>query len=368
MECLLIADDLTGACDAAASFAAHGYRTAAALEPGRDISGVDVLSISTESRGMAAECLTQTMLECCRGLAGVDARLLFKKIDSTLRGNPGAEIVLAREALGCDVALVTPAFPAMGRIVDAGCLRISGQADDAAIELAPFFRSQGVRDCSHVDLAGLGVAIKRGDRFLSVEARCDEDLDQIVAAGVESGRRVLWAGSAGLASALARGLPVGKCRGAGERATATAVLLCMGSDHPITIEQQNHLLENRRAIVVSALSASGDCLAETLENGSHVILRIPRGHVSADRLRDLLGGIRELSAPVILSGGDTASLVYRSLAMQRILLEGEITAGIPHGSIIGGDLDGCLVATKSGGFGAPDALMEVADFFTCQNR
>jgi len=42
---------------------------------------------------------------------------------------------------------------------------------------------------------------------------------------------------------------------------------------------------------------------------------------------------------------------------------GEVLPGIPWGMLRGGRFDGVLVVTKSGGFGAPDALIRIAEFF-----
>jgi Sugar-binding N-terminal domain len=52
LECLLIADDLTGACDAAVQFARHGRRTVTLLRFDQPATGVQVLAVSTESRDL----------------------------------------------------------------------------------------------------------------------------------------------------------------------------------------------------------------------------------------------------------------------------------------------------------------------------
>src|ERR1019366_4651441 len=117
LECLLIADDLTGACDAAVHFARRGYRTNVRLES--HVEEAAVLAISTESRDLAAPDLRQVMDDLAQRLPVTQARILFKKIDSTLRGNVGAEIAAAVTAFGCEAAVITPAFPAQGRTVEA---------------------------------------------------------------------------------------------------------------------------------------------------------------------------------------------------------------------------------------------------------
>jgi uncharacterized protein YgbK (DUF1537 family) len=381
LTCLLIADDLTGACDAAAPFAARGCATAALLEADGDRRGLDVLAVTTESRALPPAALRGVFERTAAALAGIESRIVFKKIDSTLRGNVGMEVALAREAFACDAAIVTPAFPAMNRTVEAGWLRVAG-ASFEPIEMAAFWQAQGLA-CAHVSTDGLDAALVSGARFVSVDAGSDADLDAIVRCGLAFPRRLLWAGSAGLASALARvsGAPQSWERqspdwrfgGGGKltiaspkiglpRESACSVLFCLGSDHPVTVEQERRLIAARGALALDAETAGPERIAATLASGRHVALRLPYGRVSVERARCLLGG---LSGALMLTGGDTASLVCRALGAAGIRLHAEVAPGIPRGAIEGGPFHGTPVVTKSGGFGAPDALIRIADYFTC---
>jgi uncharacterized protein YgbK (DUF1537 family) len=358
-ECLLIADDLTGACDAAVHFAIRGYRTAASVSVDH-LSLADVLAVSTDSRGLDAVATARVMSHTAPALSGERTRVLFKKIDSTLRGNAGVEVVAAREAFGCEAVVMTPAFPAMGRVVEAGCLRLAGDASFVPIEIGGWLRSQGVADFVHLPAHQVAGAIGSGCRLASTDAVCDDDLDRIVAGVLAQERRVLWAGSAGLAAAIARALP-----GGGERRTDAVrdsgpVLFCIGSDHAVTVVQQEMLAGCLPIARVSVDNSSADRVAKSLAKGEHVLLRIPR-HASVDRLRASIVPAR-VSA-LLLSGGDTASLVCRAIGARHIELIDEIVPGLPRGILRGGDLDGVAVATKSGAFGKPDALVRVADFF-----
>ena len=356
LACLLIADDLTGACDAAVQFARRGYRTNVHLDSDSEEAGV--LAISAESRHLGAAELRRVMDELCQRLPVAQARLLFKKIDSTLRGNVGAETAAALTAFGCDVAVITPAFPAMGRTVEGGYLRV-GTAEP--IDLSARL---GLESCAHVQPSAFYAAIEAGARFISVDTACDRDLDTIAAAGLRSKRRILWAGSAGLASALARTLPWGGHPGprpAPRR--GSSVLFCIGSDHPVTVEQQRHLLAHRAALSFHAETSTPQSIMQALSRAEHVILSLPVRQTSPTRVRDLIG--EAAAAALVLSGGDTASLVCRALGVRRIELADEIVPGIPWGRLSGGAFDRVRVATKSGGFGAPHALIQVADFFTC---
>ena len=137
------------------------------------------------------------------------------------------------------------------------------------------------------------------------------------------------------------------------------VLFCIGSDHPVTAEQQRRLLAHRDVALLDAQSATADELASALR--SHVVLGIPRGQIDAPALSALISDCRP--AAFLLSGGDTASLVCKALGAQAIELLREFSPGIPVGVLRGGPFDGSPVVTKSGGFGGPDDLIQLADCF-----
>ena len=349
MECLLIADDLTGACDAGVQFSANGRRVLVALDMAAAAPNVDVLAVSTESRGLSLEGGRQAIMAIASRLAETQARILFKKIDSTLRGNVGAEIAATISAFGCDVAVITPAFPAMKRIVADGWLRVEGSAEFAPIELGPYLRAQSLD----------------AHRHICANAVCDADLDALVETMANSKGRLLWAGSAGLAAALARSISSG-----GEKAARPAphkgpVLFCIGSTHAATVAQCRCLLAQRPVCVLSADDAEPGSPADALRHGLNVMLEIPRGRIPEERIAELLSGTREFAGALALSGGDTASHVCRALRGRSIELHDEVEAGIPWGTLHGGAMDGIAVATKSGGFGDSGALIAITDFFAC---
>ena len=315
--CLLIADDLTGACDAAVQFAMRGLAVRVSLSDNLR-EPIDVLAVSTESR----DCGLASFRAALEPLLSLNPRILFKKIDSTLRGYAGAEVSATLDAFGYDFALVTPAFPAMGRIVESGYLLLQGEIGFVPLDLAACFPDR--KSC-----------------FLLRDATCDADLDAIVRDGLALDGRVVWAGSAGLAAAVARAIAAGA---PGELTFAPAPpMFCLGSDHPVTLEQQRRLMEAR--------------------SGS-TVLRIGRNE-QPGRVREQIGDCR---VPLVLSGGDTASLVCRALEVKAIDLRREVAPGIPCGILCGGPFHGLPVVTKSGGFGQPDALIEISDFFTCSPK
>ena len=124
----ILADDLTGACDCAAPFAARGARVAVRLLPGDPAPRPgpwDVLVVNTDSRNRLPAEARARVRRGASALRQAGWPLGFKKIDSTLRGHLGAEIEELL-ALGVARAWVAPAFPAYGRTVEAGRLLVHG--------------------------------------------------------------------------------------------------------------------------------------------------------------------------------------------------------------------------------------------------
>jgi hypothetical protein len=62
---------------------------------------------------------------------------------------------------------------------------------------------------------------------------------------------------------------------------------------------------------------------------------------------------------LILTGGDTALLAAGTLGAHSFILQGELAPGIPWGIVQVGMAEGCIVITKSGGFGAPTIFNEI---------
>jgi uncharacterized protein YgbK (DUF1537 family) len=66
------------------------------------------------------------------------------------------------------------------------------------------------------------------------------------------------------------------------------------------------------------------------------------------------------SAGLVLTGGATALAVVRALGAVEFRLTSEVAAGLPKGEMVVGDRR-VPVVTKSGGFGAQDALRRAAE-------
>ncbi len=256
MTPLIVADDFSGACDAAARAAVHGYRAAALLETPLDETGLDLLAISTESRHLAEEAARERIRALEPLLRG---RALYKKIDSTLRGPWIAEVDELLVITDYAQAVVCPAFPAMGRTVRDGWLWLEGEPAQK-IE-CPFT----VRD-----------------------AATEEDLARI-AAGVCSS--ILPVGSAGLAGHVfapgAGGRPGALAAGAGDW------IVLIGSDHPASQSQLRFLRQQRRGDWMLNPPSYPEAMAGVFATGGETASRFLRSTEARGLglLRELLPGI-----------------------------------------------------------------------------
>lgn len=307
----MIADDLTGACDAGVAFAPAVVVLRDNSAGAFTLSG-GALIYTSHSRDEAPEVAAARVAALTRHLPAHG--ILYKKIDSMLRGNVRAELEAMIEASGRRRAIVCPAFPEQGRTVTGGIAHPSG------IDL---------RELLH----GLPVDIP--------DAAAPEDLARIAAAAPPD---ALLVGSAGLARAAAgrlpRRIPIPAEPGPGR------ALVCAGSIHPVTVAQ-----------------------LEALEAPYAEVYRIEMNSPAPEQLARLRRRVESLQAGgLVLTGGDTALLLCRLLGAEGIRLEAEIEPGVPFGRLIGGVGAGLPVITKSGGFGRPETLDHAARALSIEHR
>lgn len=356
---IILADDLTGACDSAAVFAERGLKTRIALDIERFVPMPgQVNACSLESRNLPEQAAAWRRLRTAGGwFSAPDPRVLFCKIDSAGRGPIGEGILGLLDAPGCGWALVTPAFPDHGRSVNSGVLHILEQDGEVKqIELEQLFPN---RSRTMLATIGGGDAAKRRDRMREMLAEgrrillCDAETREDLSAIVEAARQVecgtiLWCGSAGLARALAESLCSSLEPGpdvAYPYKEGGICLLFAGTPHPATARQIETLTLSNNA---------ARCVTTTIRCGE----------TTDEQVRELWTRTQcsDGTRGLILTGGDTASLVLRALEADSILVRGEVASGIPWGIIEGGLAAGYRVVTKSGGFGDREALVNVVRF------
>ncbi|WP_456284313.1 four-carbon acid sugar kinase family protein [Microbacterium sp. JZ101] len=366
----IVADDATGAADAAAVFALHGWRVLLVVEPDGvpmlGDGGVDaptVIAIATGARPQDDADARRMTVAAVRRLADAGVDRLVLKIDSTIRGSLRAQVeggVEAwRERRADARALVAPAFPAQGRTVAGGIVYVDGvPVADTASGRDP------LTPVSSSDLAHLLPGYRRLECFepfelaadvagVYADATTDEDLDR-VAALADTDAAIVAAGSAGLASALARRWAhVRRADPAGS--PARDLLVAVSSRHPASAAQLAALRDAAVGDVEILMTAEEDqaspaIAAEALAAG--VLDAVRRGPVDA----------------VISVGGDGTAAILSALGAAAVEFDGVLIVGCPTGTVIGGAAAGLRLVTKSGGFGQPDTLLELVGALRAGSR
>jgi D-threonate/D-erythronate kinase len=391
----VIADDLTGAADTGVQFVHAGYRTAVFFRATEVLEDdLHAVSFDTDSRTMPAGFAAKRVLDAAHAARG--AHIVYKKLDSTLRGNVAAELAAALGGARRDRVIVAPAFPAAGRTTVGGSQRVhSVPVDETEMANDPH---TPVRD-AHVpsvlahefsSVGTLGVEDladhERVRRTLEdcecvvADAERDADLEALVRA-VPDPERVLWAGSAGLALALGSVYP-GPCAGTAgvQRAPIRPVLVVVGSLSGVAREQVRRLVEAYGEVDVSvhgkesnAVQKAMEAATRALAGGTCAVVHSPEERVASSE--SVLGELAEVAAllseeglfeGLVLTGGATAVGVARRLGASGIRLEGEVETGVPMGVLVGPKP--YPVVTKAGGFGGPDTLEGAVEALSGEER
>jgi uncharacterized protein YgbK (DUF1537 family) len=421
---VIIADDLTGANDAGVQFAKYGMRVQVMLGDSvasSEAGVVDVLVRDTDSRAVSPESAfarVQAASRLVRQAAG-ESRLplIFKKVDSTLRGNLGPEIDAAMAEFGFEWAAVVPAFPANGRIT-AGGWHLLHQTPIAESEiardpkapvhdsvLAELLAKQSRHPVGHVflsDVSAGAVAVRQrvvellaaGKKLISFDATTETHMRSIAEAIIAVGQAPLWVGCAGLAEMIpaVMGWPRQSTLEPGETIDGP-VLIVAGSVSKVTHRQMEFFLAQAQGELVSLqagrlIDEPADEIArcilaaeQALRRGSDVLLAsaveadavdqarlagqnkgIDNQKVSeviAEALGQVVRGLVGLRpAGLFLTGGDTAIAVCRALQVSAIDVMSEVSTGIPLGKLSGGICPGLRVVTKAGAFGSEQAIVD----------
>lgn len=129
MKTIIVADDLTGANVSNSLLAKNGLKvgTLDNFDDASDYSQFDALGFHTDSRGVNKEDAYKAVYNITKKSITIKTRFFNKRIDSTLRGNIGAEIDGMLDSLPVDtVAMMVPAFPSSGKIVIGNYMLVNG--------------------------------------------------------------------------------------------------------------------------------------------------------------------------------------------------------------------------------------------------
>jgi uncharacterized protein YgbK (DUF1537 family) len=407
----ILSDDLTGANAVAAAFAMAGVRAFTALGPTPAMSPPDagVLVVDTATRDVGPDVAAAAVRSAARAVSARGARLVAKRIDTTLRGCIAAETaalltVLAPETL----ALVVPAAPEAGRTCVGGRVFVAGRPLTAVTggsgEPLRLFAAQArglaavgcplatVRRGAEAVRAAFRQAAASGARVVVCDAETTADVATLAAAAVALGRPVLPVDPGGFTLALARalGLVPGTARpAAGEGASGDRahgrhgrILAVLGSPTPIT-GRQIAVAEARgwlRCVPVdgTALAVGGEATRQEVARALAALATLPASVVGIDpgprgeqtesrRVAAVGEGLAQVVAAatasgprlagLFLTGGAVARAVLERLGAHGVWVEGEVLPLAALGRLADGPFAGLAVVTKGGMVGGDDALV-----------
>jgi len=399
----VIADDLTGAMDTGVGLAQAGLSAVITFSSALQLRS-DAVVATTDSRAESAT-------EAYRRVKSVVERFrdhyIYKKIDSTLRGNIAAELQAVLDVKRAEHAVVCPAFPSIKRTVVNGVLLVDGvpvhETGFARDPVSPVIRS----DIVELLRAGSGIAaesipvadVEQGathlaariqaceSRAVVVDACEDRHLRSIADALVLGRDRWAPCGSGGLGAHIPLAFGFTARSESIPPAPRGPVLLTVGSRNEVSVRQLRRVIETLNPPVVSLeprqfLTRSGRPhrvnqvareVEGLLQKHDAVLLTSSLSdyapqmrHVMAPVLGDIVTRVLErgMLAGLFLCGGDVARAVCGDDGIQALRILGGLQPGVIVGEAAGDRHAGLRVITKAGGFGNEDALIDVMRHFT----
>lgn len=398
---LVLADDFTGANDAGVSFAERGMTTDVVFDPNYQGTAQAVI-VNSDSRAKSPDVAAIIVQQLLANIATrIQPRWMVKKIDSTLRGNLGAELEAAIKVLGVTAAVVAPAYPAAGRVTRNGHCYVNGAlltdtefATDpktpvSRADIVGLLQLQTSLPCRVVTSEQLADVLQSSDalipQILIVDAQDDAHLEQIVSAVATQSLHTLLVGSAGICDALARHVT---------RTKTDPLLAVVGSMSEIAQQQMAALMAHPNVVKLDVdihdafCSTANDYVYRAmsiLQQGNHCLISTCSTHSAREHIDDLchrlgmsraelgenictfiaslVGEVLSKCTPgaLYLSGGDIAIAVARELGASGFRITGRVAQCVPLGRFLGGRWQR-PVMTKAGGFGDEMTLSDVVNY------
>ena len=407
---LVLADDFTGALDTGMQFAKNGAATIVTTDPDYNPADdeIQVLVIDTETRHKQPEEAAAVISAITAKAAESGTRIFYKKTDSALRGNIGAEIeAMLRASKGKGVHFL-PAFPKMDRIVQDGTLYVEGRpVADSVFGKDPFEPITRSRISEILaQQTDIGVTVRNSalkgcppEGIIVYNTQTDAQMEDIVKDLDMDDGIVLLAGCAGLAASL------GRLFFSGEEQTTLprgeeGLLIVSGSVNEVTCGQiaaarkagfGYRRLTNREKLTDYLKSEEGsDALdrlcEEAFRERSYIIdtCDSQEEEMAADRGAELGMSVREVGEVIADTLAFTVNeLLARGINRMLLLTGGDvlyhtmermgISALIPLAEVSPGVIltEFCYrgkrqyVLTKSGGFGDEQLLIRLNRMLSC---
>jgi len=389
---LIIADDFTGANDTGVQLTKRGIKTDVIFEFKSIEDKEKSFVIDTESRGLSSEEAYKDVELKIEDAFKHNFNYVYKKVDSTLRGNIASEIKAVDKYYNADLIIFAPAYPDSNRTTIDGIQKINGtsitETEIAKDPMKPveidninlLLKDKFDEEVTHVYLKEIRenkIDLSKG-RIFTFDSETNEDLISIVRKIITQGKKVLWVGSAGLADSILKvKIPTKPC------------IAVIGSISEVSRKQLHYAKSKGINIInvdIESILISKDTLKtveealEKINQGLDVIIAstyerkdyekaIEKGKTLGYSREDVskftqnvLGEIavklisQNKISGIFLTGGDTAIGVIKKLGVRGTSIKQELMTGIPLMTLFGGESNGLKVITKAGAFGEENAI------------
>jgi len=419
----VIADDLTGANDTGVQFAKNNYKTMVLILEDESLNIVvsndlDVLVIDTETRETAEEIARNRMKNILEKININKEDIVYKKVDSTLRGNVGVEIAEIMNILEKDICIFSPSFPSHQRITVGGYLLVqqkplgfseysSESSEQEENSFIPFLlKKQTNFPVGQIDLKDVAKGQKtilskinelyqKGNKIIVIDSTNEVHLKDIFSSGLKFDGSILFSGSAGLAKHIPSIDNKSKKLKVKIENNKGPVTVIAGSRNSIMEDQIKHLknrinftelkidleqifsnkeriLDDYTTICIEAIKDNCDLLVHTnaIDNekksiNKKIMLKYNINFRELEiKIKTFLGELtsrivkNSYARNLILTGGDIALGVCKELGISNLTILDELLPGIPLSTTCHENIH-LNIMTKAGGFGKEDTLYQL---------
>ncbi len=422
----VIADDFTGANDTGLQFRKKGASTGVFLnlsDINEALTELDTVVYDTESRFDDKKTSFEKVKSAAQVLTQNGIPHVYKKLDSTMRGNIGAEIDGAIEGTKAIAAFVVPAMPTMGRTTIDSICYVNGiavsQTEAASDPKTPIVSSHiptiiaqqskrkiqtillnEIQNGSEAIYDKIRNLIGNGNEIIVVDAASKDDLKKIAKAIMKLDKQKVFVGSSGFAEYIGGELNFSssKKHELSINNTSNGLLIAAGSASEVTISQVCYAFNQRNVYVIDLdieqmfsqrekekfrmieiagkrLTGGKDVIIRTIKNRGDIQktyeIAAKAGFSTSQCSENISSFTGEVTCNIcvqfkpgglVLTGGDIAIKTIKAMEVTGTIIKDEVLPGIASGSLISDKFKDMIFVTKAGAFGKEDALVKIIDY------
>ncbi len=418
MKIAIIADDLTGANDSGVQLSKYGLSTSVLLNRNSNELNEEVVVFDTDSRAVESEEAMERVKVTSKYLIEKGYSFIFKKIDSTMRGNIGSEVKGLLQQTQSDFVIISPGYPGNGRQVIQGNHYLNGAllheteiADDPLMPVKESYLPKLLKEQLKEEVGLITYEdIRKGPQqlekqleeykknsihYIVADAKEEEDLEKLLLNMKNIDYSISWAGSAGLANYLPKYLEI-EPRETKLKVEKTdkPILTVIGSVNITSRNQLEYLLkmEDINSFEVqSERLVSGKCdrddeleyiynsIIKSSRNGKNTVIYTSGAKEDIKKAREagrkrglnynqvskeIVNALGKVTAKLlekkiynglIVTGGDTLKQVAEHLNVSGFQLFDELQTGVPITQFK--EISNFYCVTKAGGFGNEEVFV-----------